>query len=29
MKQTITIHSVDTELIHAVLKLPFSKQNKM
>jgi len=29
MKQTSTIHSVDTELIYAVLKLSFSKQYKI
>jgi len=29
MNQTSTIHSVDTGLIYAVLKLPFSKQYKM
>jgi len=29
MKETRTIHSVDTELIHAALKLSFSKQYKM
>jgi len=29
MKQTITIHSVDTELIYAVLKLLFFKQYKV
>jgi len=28
-KQTTTIHSVDTELIYAVLKLSFSKQYKI
>jgi len=29
MKETGTIHSVDTELIYAVLKLSFSKQYKI
>jgi len=29
MKQTSTIHSVDTELIYAALKLSFSKQYKI
>jgi len=29
MKQTSTIHSVDTELIYAVLNLSFSKQYKI
>jgi len=29
MKETSTIHSVDTELIYAALKLPFSKQYKI
>jgi len=29
MKQTSTIHSVDTERIYAVLKLSFSKQYKL
>jgi len=29
MKQTSTIHSVDTGLIYAVLKLSFSKQYKI
>jgi len=28
MKETSTIHSVDTELIYAALKLSFSKQYK-
>jgi len=28
MKQTSTIHSVDTVLIYAVLRLSFSKQSK-
>jgi len=29
MKETSTIHSVDTELIYAALKLSFSKQYKI
>jgi len=29
MKETSTIHSVDTELIYAVSKLSFSKQYKI
>jgi len=29
MEHTNTIHSVDTELIYAVLKLSFSKQYKV
>jgi len=29
MKQTSTIHSVETELIYAVLKLSFSKHYKL
>jgi len=29
MKQPSTIHSVDTELIYAVVKLSFSKQFKI
>jgi len=29
MKQTSTIHSVDTELVYAVLRLSFSKQYKV
>jgi len=29
MKQTSTIHSVDTEFIYVVLKLSFSKQYKV
>jgi len=29
MKQTSTIHSVDTEPIYAILKLSFSKQYKV
>jgi len=29
INQTSTIHSVDTELIYAVLKLSFSKQYKI
>jgi len=29
MKQTSTIHSVDTKLIYAVLKLSFYKQYKI
>jgi len=29
MKQTSTIHSVDTELIYAVLKMTSSKQYKI
>jgi len=29
MNQTSTIHSVDTELIYAVLKLSFSKKYKI
>jgi len=29
MKQTSTIHSVDTELIYVVLELSFSKQYKV
>jgi len=29
IKETSAIHSVDTELIYAALKLPFSKQYKI
>jgi len=29
LNQTSTIHSVDTGLIHAVLKMSFSKQYKI